>query len=288
VKRTTEEVKEALDSLRADLEGRGVRLLENAGEYTLGTAPEASEIIAAITKEELSKDLTKASLETLAIVLYRSPISRSEIDYVRGVNSTFILRNLQIRGLVERIENPRDLRSFLYRPTFQLLESLGVARVEDLPDHGQIVAELEHFLSTQEEVVDGQDAAGSSVSAVASDLSNDNGVVTAAGIIPESGAPGVQGVESDDSDNDNSGTEVEADVAEADEAVEGFDDDVLQSRTDVDRLGGDLGVEVGTVAEDDELTGSWDDDDLLPHEESGDEDGDNGQLTVGEEIPRKS
>jgi segregation and condensation protein B len=81
------------------------------------------------------KDLGKAGLETLSIVLYQGPLSRSEIDYIRGVNSQFIMRNLLIRGLVEKVDNPVDRRSFLYKPTLALLGYLGVSTVTDVPDY---------------------------------------------------------------------------------------------------------------------------------------------------------
>lgn len=136
------EINEALKRLEAQLAGRGIVLLKKDDDVMLGTAPEASSLIEQLTKEELSKDLGKAGLETLSIVLYKGPISRSDIDYIRGVNSSFILRNLQIRDLVERIVNPADARSFLYRPTFELLQHLGVSKVEELPEYGQLVEQL--------------------------------------------------------------------------------------------------------------------------------------------------
>ena len=60
----------------------------------LGTSAEASTLIEKLTKEELNRDLGKASLETLSIIMYQGPIKRSQIDYIRGVNSTFILQKL--------------------------------------------------------------------------------------------------------------------------------------------------------------------------------------------------
>lgn len=125
--------------------GGSVRLMEHAESVMLASAPEAGPLIEGIIKEELSRDLGKAAGETLAIVLYLGPIVRSRIDWIRGVNSTFILRNLMIRGLVERIPNPSDERSFLYRPTFDLLGHLGAARVEDIPDYEKIRAEITQF-----------------------------------------------------------------------------------------------------------------------------------------------
>jgi len=136
-----------ITELSQKLEGdkRGIRLMEHTGSVMLATAPEASALIESIIKEELSRDLGKAASETLAIILYLSPIPRSRIDWIRGVNSTFILRNLMIRGLVDRISNPADERSFLYRPTFDLLGHLGVARVEEITDYEKIRAEIAQF-----------------------------------------------------------------------------------------------------------------------------------------------
>ncbi|HEY4498607.1 MAG TPA: SMC-Scp complex subunit ScpB, partial [Candidatus Paceibacterota bacterium] len=120
-------------------------------EVMLGTAPELSELIQTLTKEELSKDLGKAGLETLSIILYFGPITRSEIDYIRGVNSTFVLRTLLIRGLIERVQNKADQRSFLYKPTFELLSHLGIKDIQHLPEYKVARNELEAFRKAQSE-----------------------------------------------------------------------------------------------------------------------------------------
>jgi len=144
------EIKEAVDFLKDELEGRGLALIEKDNEVMLGTDPELSAIIEKIAKEELSKDIGKAGLETLSIILYKNPVSRSEIDYIRGVNSSFIVRNLLIRGLVERIPNPKDSRGFLYRPTFELLSFLGVENTGQLPDRERIMEEIKNFEKKEE------------------------------------------------------------------------------------------------------------------------------------------
>lgn len=151
LKRSEEEILQAIDRLEERLGGTGIRLLRNGNAVTLGTSPESGALIEAMTKEELSRDLSKASLETLAIVLYKGPITRAEIDYIRGVNSTFILRNLLIRGLVEKIDNPSDQRSFLYTPTFTLLEHMGITKTADLPEYGETMQALEQFVIQKEE-----------------------------------------------------------------------------------------------------------------------------------------
>ena len=74
-------------------------------------------------------------METIAIIAYKGPLTRLDIEYVRGVNSSFIIRNLLMRGLVERVENPKDARSYLYKVSFDFLKHLGVTGIEDLPQY---------------------------------------------------------------------------------------------------------------------------------------------------------
>ncbi|MDD5318995.1 MAG: SMC-Scp complex subunit ScpB [Candidatus Pacebacteria bacterium] len=147
---TITDLENGLKNLEERLKNTGLTLVYKEDEVMLGTKPEASALIQALTKEELSRDLGKAGLETLSIILYKGPIARRGIDYIRGVNSNFILRNLMIRGLVEKIQSPDDQRSFLYKPTFDLLTHLGVSRIEDLPEYGSIVPEIEQALIAED------------------------------------------------------------------------------------------------------------------------------------------
>ena len=82
-------------------------------------------------------------METLSIVLYRGPVRKSEIDYIRGVNSATILRNLLVRGLVERKTDENNQRSFFYLPTFELLSYLGISELKELPEYEQTQKEIE-------------------------------------------------------------------------------------------------------------------------------------------------
>ncbi len=116
-------------------DARGLALLRDEEKVQLVTKPQFSPIVQTFMKEELSEDLTPASLETLAIVAYLGPIARSRIEYLRGVNSLFTLRNLRIRGLVERISDPVRPNAFLYRPTFTLMKHIGLTHKEDLPEY---------------------------------------------------------------------------------------------------------------------------------------------------------
>ncbi len=144
------EIDGALAQLSVSLLPRGIRLTETDTVVQLVTAPEVNELIEQVRKDEIRGDIGKAGAETLAIILYRGPISRIEVDRIRGVNSTFIIRNLLIRGLVERRPHPTDTRSFVYAVTPSLLNHLGVAKREALPEFADIMNALDIFEKQQE------------------------------------------------------------------------------------------------------------------------------------------
>jgi len=138
-------VNDALKDLSAKLEGRGVSLIEKENAVALVTAPTFSGLIEKCHKDELGKDIGKAAQETLAIIVYRGGASRREIEYIRGVNSSSILRTLLIRGLIERITDPKDERIYIYNPTMELQALLGVKSIEDLPQWKEVMAEFAAF-----------------------------------------------------------------------------------------------------------------------------------------------
>ncbi|KKW45045.1 MAG: Condensin subunit ScpB [Parcubacteria group bacterium GW2011_GWA2_56_21] len=130
-------VLKALDGL---LQGSGLALIETDSDLELRTAPEASPIVKKLRESELSRDLGKASLETLAVIAYQTGSTRGEIDWVRGVNSSTSLRMLLMRGLIEGREDERDRRRIRYRVTTEALAHLGAARLEDLPRYSELAA----------------------------------------------------------------------------------------------------------------------------------------------------
>jgi segregation and condensation protein B len=148
-----EEVPELLRALAESLSAadRGLALVVDSGKAQLVTKPAFGKILEEFIKDELSEELTPASLETLAIVAYGGPLSRARIDYHRGVNSSFILRSLLLRGLVDRIPDPRRANAYLYEPSFGFLKHLGVARRDDLPDYAKFRDLLERFESSVSE-----------------------------------------------------------------------------------------------------------------------------------------
>lgn len=151
LKVTQEDISAALEKLEENhkVAKRGIVIVQYDGVITLGTHPDTSDIITQLTKEELQKDLGKSALETLTIILYQGPINRSKIDHIRGVNSNFILRNLLMRGLVSRVPDPADERSFVYTPSLDLLTHLGVTKIEDLPDFETVGTTLKSFAEAE-------------------------------------------------------------------------------------------------------------------------------------------
>ncbi len=142
-----EEVEAVVSGLKEKLqeESRGLALLGDGDKVQLVTKPEFHAILENFVKSELSEELTPASVETMAIIAYFGPISRARIEYQRGVNSIFILRNLMLRGLIERFPDPEHAQSFLYRPTFEFWKHVGVARQEDLPEYERFRGLLTQF-----------------------------------------------------------------------------------------------------------------------------------------------
>mgnify|MGYP001575748032 CR=1 FL=1 len=130
-----EEVTKALDELKKEYKTRGLTILEKDELYQFGSNPDNTKYIEELVKNEFNEELSRAAIETMAIIAYKGPLTRLEIEYVRGVNSSFIIRNLLMRGLVERIENPKDARSYLYKISFDFLKHLGITHIEDLPQY---------------------------------------------------------------------------------------------------------------------------------------------------------
>lgn len=113
---------------------RGLALIRKEEEVQLATNSENASYVDDLVKSEIQENLSKAALEVLSIVAYRGPISRLDVEAIRGVNCTFTLRSLLMRGLLERMENPKDNRGYLYKVSFEFLKKLGLEGVNKLPD----------------------------------------------------------------------------------------------------------------------------------------------------------
>ncbi len=113
---------------------RGIRIIENNKKYQMTSAPENSKLVQSFLEIDLSSDLTPASLETLTIIAYRGPIKKIDIEKIRGINCSLILRNLLIKGLIEeKKSSERDDNE--YTVSLDFVKFLGVDKISDLPEY---------------------------------------------------------------------------------------------------------------------------------------------------------
>src|SRR6201999_3413240 len=115
-------------------EGRGFDLREIAGGWRFYTREECAPVVERFVSEGQEVRLTRAALETLAVVAYRQPVSRARVSAVRGVNCDGVMRTLTLRGLVEDSGTDPETGAILYRTTGYFLERLGLASLDELPD----------------------------------------------------------------------------------------------------------------------------------------------------------
>jgi segregation and condensation protein B len=128
------EVEAGLKLLAADFQERGLRLQRHAGRVQLTTAPELSEVIERFLGLEITSHLSRAALETLSIVAYQQPVTRPQVDSIRGVNSDGVMKSLLHKGLIQdigRAEGPG--RPILYVSSAEFLQHFGLASLEELP-----------------------------------------------------------------------------------------------------------------------------------------------------------
>ncbi len=150
---SSRKVKQSIDNLVSSLSKRGVRLQEFGSRYQLTTAPEFSSDVERFLILEDTSRLSRAAMEALAIVAYQQPVTRPQIDSIRGVNSDSVLRTLLRHGLIE--EAGRSMspgRPILYSTTSEFLQYFGLAALEELPP---LDPELISELSNREEPDEG-------------------------------------------------------------------------------------------------------------------------------------
>lgn len=136
---TTAVIDNLLGALEADYQTRGLRLQRSGNDVQLTTAPEASSVIERFLGLEVTSRLSQAALEVLAIIAYMQPITRPQIDQIRGVNSDGALRTLLSKGLIEevgRMETPG--RPILYGSTPDFLQHFGLSILDELPPLAEI------------------------------------------------------------------------------------------------------------------------------------------------------
>ena len=129
-----EKVQEEIDNLEKPYEDRGITIKLLGNKYKMVTKEEYKDYIKKLT-DEISNNLSKSALVTLAIIAYNEPVTRMQIDDIRGVNSSQMLRNLVIKGFVEdagRSDLPG--RPMLYKTTNRFLDYFNLSSKEDLPE----------------------------------------------------------------------------------------------------------------------------------------------------------
>lgn len=133
------EIETSLESLREDYAQKagGIELIKLEDKYRLATVAANSELTARFLKIEATGELTRPSLEALTIIAYRGPISKAELELIRGVNCSIILRNLLIRGLIE-MRDDKVKATNVYQITVDFLKYLGISEVSQLPDYERL------------------------------------------------------------------------------------------------------------------------------------------------------
>ncbi len=156
----TSDIKDLIKLLeeKYNKEDSGIHLSISHDKIQFTSNPICESVVKNFTKQELNSNLTDASLETLTVIAYRGPITKSEIEQIRGVNCSLILRNLLIKGLVEK-EYDKEKMSDVYFITNDFLRYLGISNVEQLPDFKKLNNSevINDIVNSQEELNINQD-----------------------------------------------------------------------------------------------------------------------------------
>ena len=138
-----DELKKTVEELVSANQTSGIIVLAHNKKLQLASNPDNSSLVKKFLSLELREKLTDPGLETLAIILYKQPVSKAEVENIRGVNSQYTLRHLLIRGLIEKIQSPSDRRMQLYKTTLEFMQHLGIKDMEDLPDFEELTKTIE-------------------------------------------------------------------------------------------------------------------------------------------------
>lgn len=151
-----DEVGAAVQALAEQLNttDRGITIIQHGQQVQMVTSPVNSGMITAFLKEEQAGELTKPALETLTIIAYRGPISKIQLDTIRGVNCSLILRHLMVKGLVETKAHKDKLQSS-YQVTMDFIRYLGLNQITELPEYEQLNrdATLDRLLNPEQNTV---------------------------------------------------------------------------------------------------------------------------------------
>jgi segregation and condensation protein B len=145
VQQPTEAVQEALDSLRTsyDDRGAGIELRAVAGGVRIYTRPDHAAVVEQFLQEGQRSRLTQAALETLAVIAYRQPVTRSRVSAIRGVNVDGVVRTLLARGLIVEVGSDPETGGGLFRTTDLFLEKMGLRSLDELPSLAPLLPDIE-------------------------------------------------------------------------------------------------------------------------------------------------
>ncbi|OGE73676.1 MAG: SMC-Scp complex subunit ScpB [Candidatus Doudnabacteria bacterium RIFCSPLOWO2_02_FULL_42_9] len=137
-----DEIKIVIEELVAANHSSGIILLAHNNKLQLASNPDNTQVVKKFLSLELRERLTDSALETLAIITYKQPVSKAEVENIRGVNSQYILRQLLIRGLIEKIPSSSDKRMQLYKTTLEFMQHLGIKSQNELPNFEELTKNI--------------------------------------------------------------------------------------------------------------------------------------------------
>jgi segregation and condensation protein B len=145
LQQTTDAVQTAIDTLRAAYDERnaGFELRDIAGGVRLFTRPDHAEIVEHFLQDGQRSRLTQAALETLAVIAYRQPVTRSRVSAIRGVNVDGVVRTLLARGLIVEVGSDPETGGGLFRTSELFLEKMGLQSLDDLPSLAPLLPDIE-------------------------------------------------------------------------------------------------------------------------------------------------
>ncbi|MBT6301141.1 MAG: SMC-Scp complex subunit ScpB [Candidatus Jacksonbacteria bacterium] len=147
------QVKEAIANLKAQYKNNthGLQITTTEKQVQLGSLKDNAQQVQAFLDLEIQGKLTQPALEALTVIAYRGPVTRQELESIRGVNCSLILRNLLIRGFIKEVKD-KTLGLPVYSVTIEFLTYLGISKTSELPDYTTLSAhpDLEEFLTRQE------------------------------------------------------------------------------------------------------------------------------------------
>ena len=133
------EVKEAGDKLVEEYKNakKGIQIIKNGSKFQMVSAPDNSKVVKEFIKDETTGELSRPSLEALTIIAYREPITKIDLDRIRGVNCALIIRNLLLRGLIEAKADKAKQETY-YNVSFDFIRFLGINDIKELPEYERL------------------------------------------------------------------------------------------------------------------------------------------------------